>query len=174
MQVYLQLPRHNRIEASSVSRSMIESFRILETTILPEEGGDNEPKRNWEVLEKFIYRHPEIKAYFHGDKNYNEFYSWTGAEDYFLCSMTQSAGSSILASIVTDPIESATMCPEVGFFMFVIEPLISALRVEYSKALSHEWSKVQFSRTRSRAWQRGCSPEIWQFTRRRLRECHPR
>ena len=59
---------------------MIESFRILETTILPEEGGDNEPKRNWEVLEKFIYRHPEIKAYFHGDKNYNEFYSWTGVE----------------------------------------------------------------------------------------------
>ena len=41
---------------------------------------DRKPKRNWEVLEKFIYRHPEIKAYFHGDKNYNEFYSWTGVE----------------------------------------------------------------------------------------------
>lgn len=34
--------------------------------------------KNWEKLEQFIYSHPMIKAYFHGDKNYNEFYTWHG------------------------------------------------------------------------------------------------
>ena len=33
---------------------------------------------NWEKLERFIHSHPMIKAYFHGDKNYNEFYTWRG------------------------------------------------------------------------------------------------
>lgn len=37
-----------------------------------------EPVGNWTVLEEFIGAHPEIKAYFHGDCNYNEFYTWHG------------------------------------------------------------------------------------------------
>ena len=37
-----------------------------------------EPVENWRVLEDFIRSNPEIKAYFHGDKNYNEFYVWHG------------------------------------------------------------------------------------------------
>lgn len=36
--------------------------------------------KNWEKLESFIYSHPMIKAYFHGDKNYNEFYTWRGVK----------------------------------------------------------------------------------------------
>lgn len=35
-------------------------------------------EKNWEKLEQFIRSHPMIKAYFHGDKNYNEFYTWHG------------------------------------------------------------------------------------------------
>ena len=34
--------------------------------------------KNWEKLEQFIHSHSMIKAYFHGDKNYNEFYTWNG------------------------------------------------------------------------------------------------
>lgn len=34
--------------------------------------------KNWEKLEHFIYSHSMIKVYFHGDKNYNEFYTWRG------------------------------------------------------------------------------------------------
>lgn len=28
----------------------------------------------------FLASHPEIRAYFHGDKNYNEFYIWNGVD----------------------------------------------------------------------------------------------
>ena len=35
-------------------------------------------KANWKILEEYVKRHPEIKAYFHGDKNYHEFYTWKG------------------------------------------------------------------------------------------------
>lgn len=34
--------------------------------------------KNWEKLEGFVHSRPMIKAYFHGDKNYNEFYTWRG------------------------------------------------------------------------------------------------
>lgn len=37
-----------------------------------------QPTGNWIVLEDFIRTHPDIKAYFHGDCNYNEFYTWHG------------------------------------------------------------------------------------------------
>ena len=37
-----------------------------------------EAEKNWEKLEQFVYSRPMIKAYFHGDKNYNEFYTWHG------------------------------------------------------------------------------------------------
>lgn len=40
----------------------------------------NKATKNWEKLERFIYSHPQIKAYFHGDKNYNEFYVWQGVD----------------------------------------------------------------------------------------------
>lgn len=36
--------------------------------------------KNWAKLEKFIHDRPTIKAYFHGDKNYNEFYTWQGVD----------------------------------------------------------------------------------------------
>lgn len=36
------------------------------------------PKANWSHLERFVESHPQIKAYFHGDCNYNEFYEWKG------------------------------------------------------------------------------------------------
>ncbi len=29
-------------------------------------------------LERFLARHPNVKAYFHGNSNWNEFYDWTG------------------------------------------------------------------------------------------------
>ena len=35
---------------------------------------------NWRDLEQFFSRRPMIKAYFHGDKNYCEFYTWTGVD----------------------------------------------------------------------------------------------
>lgn len=41
---------------------------------------DMKPIGNWNKLEKFIASHPQIKAYFHGDCNYNEFYDWKGTE----------------------------------------------------------------------------------------------
>lgn len=41
---------------------------------------DSLPLDNWRTLERFIAAHPEIKAYFHGDCNYNEFYTWHGAD----------------------------------------------------------------------------------------------
>lgn len=37
--------------------------------------------KNWERLEGFLREHPQIKAYFHGDKNYNEFYTWHGVRN---------------------------------------------------------------------------------------------
>lgn len=36
------------------------------------------PTANWHKLEEFFKSHPQIKAYFHGDSNYNEFYNWKG------------------------------------------------------------------------------------------------
>ena len=41
---------------------------------------DRAPKDNWRSLERFLSSHPEIKAWFHGDWNYNEFYTWTGVD----------------------------------------------------------------------------------------------
>lgn len=38
------------------------------------------PEDNWRQLEHFLKAHPCIKAYFHGDKNYNEFYTWHGVD----------------------------------------------------------------------------------------------
>lgn len=38
------------------------------------------PEGNWRQLENFLKAHPGIKAYFHGDKNYNEFYTWHGVD----------------------------------------------------------------------------------------------
>ena len=42
---------------------------------------DMEPEGNWKTLENFIASRPEIRAWFHGDKNYNEFYIWKGVDD---------------------------------------------------------------------------------------------
>ena len=41
---------------------------------------DRTPKDNWRELERFLFSHPGIKAWFHGDWNYNEFYTWTGVD----------------------------------------------------------------------------------------------
>lgn len=41
---------------------------------------DMRPVGNWNRLESFFKSHPQIKAYFHGDCNYNEFYDWKGTE----------------------------------------------------------------------------------------------
>lgn len=41
---------------------------------------DMEPEGNWKTLENFIASRPEIRAWFHGDKNYNEFYIWKGVD----------------------------------------------------------------------------------------------
>lgn len=41
---------------------------------------DMRPVGNWNRLERFLKSHPQIKAYFHGDCNYNEFYDWKGTE----------------------------------------------------------------------------------------------
>lgn len=38
------------------------------------------PLCNWHELEMFFAAHPQIKGYFHGDYNYNEFYTWHGTE----------------------------------------------------------------------------------------------
>lgn len=38
------------------------------------------PLCNWHELEMFFASHPQIKGYFHGDYNYNEFYTWHGTE----------------------------------------------------------------------------------------------
>lgn len=60
----------------------------------------------------------------------------------------QSAGDLMFSSIVTEPISSAVMLPDVGFLILVIAPLMQALRVLYSKALSQSGPNVQFSITR--------------------------
>lgn len=41
---------------------------------------DEEPRANWARLAAFVARHRCVKAYFHGDKNYNEFYNWHGPD----------------------------------------------------------------------------------------------
>lgn len=38
------------------------------------------PLSNWRILESYFHKHPQIKAYFHGDYNYNEFYDWYGTD----------------------------------------------------------------------------------------------
>lgn len=38
------------------------------------------PTDNWRTLERFVAGRPMIKAYFHGDKNYSEFYTWHGPD----------------------------------------------------------------------------------------------
>lgn len=38
------------------------------------------PLSNWHELEVYFQRNPQIKAYFHGDYNYNEFYDWHGTD----------------------------------------------------------------------------------------------
>ena len=55
----------------------------------------------------------------------------------------------MFSSIVTEPMESATICPDMGFLTFVIVPHMSASSVEYSKARSQAASNVQFSRIMS-------------------------
>lgn len=42
---------------------------------------DRRPYGNWRDLEHFFRSHPCIKAYFHGDQNYNEFYTWHGPDN---------------------------------------------------------------------------------------------
>ena len=58
--------------------------------------------------------------------------------------ISQSAGAITFLSIVTEPISSAMIFPEVGFLIFVMAPLMSAFTVEYSKARSQSLSNVQF------------------------------
>lgn len=41
---------------------------------------EGNPHANWARLAAFVARHDCIKAYFHGDKNYNEFYEWHGPD----------------------------------------------------------------------------------------------
>lgn len=41
---------------------------------------EGKPHANWARLSAFVARHDCIKAYFHGDKNYNEFYEWHGPD----------------------------------------------------------------------------------------------
>ena len=57
-----------------------DGFQNLLTDICAVKYTDRKPKGNWGELEKFFLSHPEIKAYFHGDCNYNEFYVWQGPE----------------------------------------------------------------------------------------------
>lgn len=57
-----------------------DGFQNLLTDICAVKYTDRKPKGNWRELEKFFLSHPEIKAYFHGDCNYNEFYVWQGPE----------------------------------------------------------------------------------------------
>ena len=38
------------------------------------------PLENWRTLEHYLHDRPQIKAYFHGDCNYNEFYTWHGVD----------------------------------------------------------------------------------------------
>ena len=41
---------------------------------------DSLPLENWRTLERYLHGRPQIKAYFHGDCNYNEFYIWHGVD----------------------------------------------------------------------------------------------
>ena len=41
---------------------------------------DQEPLDNWRRLEAFLRNNGNIKAWFHGDWNFNEFYDWSGVE----------------------------------------------------------------------------------------------
>lgn len=57
-----------------------DGFQNLLTDICSVKYPDFMPKNNWRSLERFFFLHPEIKAYFHGDCNYNEFYTWKGVD----------------------------------------------------------------------------------------------
>lgn len=41
---------------------------------------DSLPLDNWRTLERYLHDRPQVKAYFHGDCNYNEFYTWHGVD----------------------------------------------------------------------------------------------
>lgn len=41
---------------------------------------DSLPLENWRTLERYLHDRPQVKAYFHGDCNYNEFYTWHGVD----------------------------------------------------------------------------------------------
>ena len=56
----------------------IDKFQNLLCDTASVKAADRKPEGNWKVLEQFIKHRPFIKAYFHGDKNYNEFYTWRG------------------------------------------------------------------------------------------------
>ncbi len=58
----------------------IDKFQNLLTDTCLVRTTDRKPKGNWRVLEDFIRDNDEIKAYFHGDMNYNEFYTWHGPD----------------------------------------------------------------------------------------------
>ena len=58
----------------------VDRFQNLLTDTCSVKSVDRKPKCNWRILEKFISSHPDIKAYFHGDMNYNEFYTWKGVD----------------------------------------------------------------------------------------------
>lgn len=58
----------------------VDKFQNLLTDTCSVRYVDRIPKKNWKTLEEFIYEHPSIKAYFHGDWNFNEFYTWNGVK----------------------------------------------------------------------------------------------
>lgn len=58
----------------------VDKFQNLLTDTCSVKSTDRKPRKNWEELEKFIGSHPSVKAYFHGDWNYNEFYTWKGVK----------------------------------------------------------------------------------------------
>lgn len=57
-----------------------DGFQNLLSDICSVRYTDRKPKKNWRELERFFFSHPEIRAYFHGDCNYNEFYTWEGTD----------------------------------------------------------------------------------------------
>ncbi len=58
----------------------VDRFQNLIADISSVRYADGRPSGNWKGLEVFLASHPEIRAYFHGDKNYNEFYIWNGVD----------------------------------------------------------------------------------------------
>lgn len=56
----------------------VDKFQNLLTDTSTVKDVKKKATKNWEKLEEFVHSHSVIKAYFHGDKNYNEFYTWRG------------------------------------------------------------------------------------------------